>query len=52
LKERIIKVYDMGTIEAELRDIKITLKEMSGKLQEFLSREPDLYTPRDVKVRY
>jgi hypothetical protein len=62
----------MSSIEAELRDIKLTLREMSEKidalleerevvtfmslaaqgLEEFLSREPDLYTPKDVKVRY
>jgi hypothetical protein len=65
-------IKDMGSVEAELKEIKITLKELDEKvsellderdalaimslteksLSEFLSQEPDLYTLKDVKVKY
>ncbi|MFQ5974693.1 MAG: hypothetical protein ACE5J5_00020 [Candidatus Hydrothermarchaeales archaeon] len=62
----------MNGVEAELREIKNTLKHLNERLNElvseresiaitglsekslskFLSGEPELYTPRDLKVRY
>jgi len=62
----------MSSLEAELKDIRSILEELSKKvdrlvanrelisivllsersLQKFLSNEPDLYSVKDIKVRY
>ena len=64
--------YPLGSLEAELKDIRSILEELSRKvdtlvanrelasivilsersLQKFLSDEPDLYSVKDIKVRY